>query len=87
MSFIVSFVITGDTLAGFVLIDKDNHPHNFDPEDIENILMVINALVLVLLVVNMTMIKWGLWWEKMAPRCCCGEKAKAEDDHATFVTL
>ena len=41
-TFLVSLVITGNTQAGFVLLmDKDNSPHNFNPKNIEALLLFI----------------------------------------------
>ena len=70
-TFLVSLVITGNTLAGFVLLmDKDNSPHNFNPKNIEALLLFMNITVLVLQVLNMILIKWGLW-DIMSKKPCC----------------
>jgi hypothetical protein len=70
-TFLVSLVITGNTQAGFVLLmDKDNSPHNFNPKNIEALLLFMNITVLVLQVLNMILIKCG-WWDMLMKRPCC----------------
>ena len=70
-SFLVSLVITGNTLAGFVLImDKDNKPHVFDPDNIERILLVMNVTVLVIQLLVMLVTKWGIWEKVLGTPCC-----------------
>ena len=85
-TFLVSLVITGNTLAGFVLLmDKDNSPHNFNPKNIEALLLFMNITVLVLQVLNMILIKWGLW-DIMSKKPCCRKVQRvcgASPDSAT----
>ena len=70
-SFLVSLVITGNTLAGFVLImDKDNRPHVFDPDNIELILLVMNVTVLVIQLLVMFLAKWGIYEKILGTSCC-----------------
>ena len=70
-TFLVSLVITGNTLAGFVLLmDKDNSPHNFNPKNVEALLLFMNITVLVMQVLNMILIKWGLWDILLKKACC-----------------
>ena len=70
-SFLVSLVITGNTLAGFVLImDKDNKPHVFDPDNIELILLVMNVTVLVIQLLVMFLAKWGIYEKILGTSCC-----------------
>ena len=82
ITFLVSLVITGNTQAGFVLLmDKDNVPHNFNPKNIEALLLFMNITVLIVQVVNMILMKWGLcnsllaqpWCRKIQGACArCG---------------
>ena len=68
-SFMVSLVITGNTQAGFVLLmDKDTH--NFNPDNIEVMLLVMNIGVLSMQVLNMVLIKWGCWVKLKSTPCC-----------------
>ena len=70
-TFLVSLVITGNTLAGFVLLmDKDNSPHNFNPKNVEALLLFMNITVLVMQMLNMILIKWGLWDILLKKACC-----------------
>ena len=82
ITFLVSLVITGNTLAGFVLLmDKDNVPHNFNPKNVEVLLLIMNITVLIVQVLNMILMKWGLcntmlsqpWCRKIQGACAtCG---------------
>ena len=68
MSFLVSLVSSGNTLAGFVLImDKEYSPPNFSPGMIEGLLLFVNIGLLTLLV--MVLMKWGCW-EKFKKTSC-----------------
>ena len=90
ITFLVSLVITGNTLAGFVLLmDKDNTPHNFNPKNIEALLLFMNITVLIVQVVNMILMKWGLWDKLLAQTWCqklrlaCGSVNSAETQKET----
>ena len=89
-TFLVSLVITGNTQAGFVLLmDKDNAPHNFNPKNIEALLLFMNITVLIVQVVNMILMKWGLWDKLLALTWCpklrlaCGSVNSAETQKET----
>ena len=70
-TFLVSLVITANTQAGFVLLmDKENVPHNFNPENIEVMLLTMNIGVLIVQLLNLVMIKWGCWVKLKAAPCC-----------------
>ena len=76
-TFLVSLVITGNTQAGFVLLmDKDNSPHNFNPKNIEALLLFMNITVLVLQALNMILIKCG-WWDMLMKKPCCRKIQRA----------
>jgi CRP-like cAMP-binding protein len=75
-------------------MDKDNSPHNFNPENIEVILLVMNVTILVLQVLNMIMLKCGGWdilmkkpgCRKMQ-RACGGTVVSSRLDHVTLTKM
>ena len=70
MSFLVSLVSSGNTLAGFVLImDKAYSPPNFSPGMIEGLLLFVNIGLLILQLLVMVLMKWGCW-EKFKKTSC-----------------
>ena len=74
MSFAVSLVSSGNTLAGFVLItDKmitdSGNSSNFNPGIIEVLLLVVNVSLLFLQLLIMVLMKWGCW-EKLKKSAC-----------------
>ena len=81
LTFLVSLAVTGNTLAGFTLImDKDNTPRIFNPENIEALLLFMNITVLVVQVISLVALKCGLWEASMRAqsgrkikRMCCDE--------------
>ena len=89
ITFLVSLVITGNTLAGFVLLmDKDNVPHNFNPKNVEVLLLIMNITVLIVQVLNMILMKWGLCNTLLAQPWCRkiqGACATCENVEQTYV--
>ena len=70
-------------------MDKDNVPHNFNPKNIEALLLFMNITVLIVQVVNMILMKWGLWDKLLAQTWCqklrlaCGSVNSAETQKET----
>jgi len=87
MSFLVSLVSSGNTLAGFVLImDKAYSPPTFSPGMIEWLLLFVNIGLLTLQLLVMVLMKWGCW-EKFKKTPCakklpCGCAAGSSSESA-----
>lgn len=77
MSFMVSLVSSGNTLAGCLLImdkmivDSGGKP-NFNPEVMEALLLTVNIGLLAIQLIVMVLIKYGCWRKLM--KTACAEK-------------